>query len=227
LKLTVLVKKALWTGSPCVLKLAELVFDWKLYPRKEIDHAVARKYAAAMKAGAVFPPIRVGLLNGRKIIVDGVHRFTARKLLKIEYIDAVVERFDGEADLFAEAVKNNAGHGKSFTDIELKENIKRLQKYKFDVKEIETITSVPASEIFKESAAPIVTLTTPSGKKVYCNVQKVDCAGQPQIEELIKFKKALQFIRDVAEKGCIPKDDPYFKQLVAECRSALGKLRFS
>lgn len=221
-----LTKKALWSGSPCVLKVADLVMDWKLYPRKEIDHVVAEKYAAAMRAGSVFPPIRVGLLNGRSIIVDGVHRFTARKLLNIEYMDAVVERFDSEADLFAEAVRLNAGHGKSFTDVELKENIKRLQKYKFDIKEIQTITSVPASEIYKESAAPIVTLTTPSGKKIHCNVKKVDCAGQPEVNELIEFKRALQLIRDVAEKGCIPKDDSYFKQLVAECRLALGKVHF-
>ena len=220
-------KKALWTSSPCVLKVAELVMDWKLYPRKEIDHVLVAKYAAAMSAGAVFPPIKVGLLNGRSIIVDGVHRFTARKLLETEYVDAVVERFDSEADLFAEAVRLNAGHGKSFTDAELKENIKRLQKYKFDVKEIQTITSIPASEIYRESAAPIVELTTPSGKKIYCNVKKVGCAGQPEVTELIEFKRALQLIRDVAQKGCIPADDAYFKELVRDCRSALGKVRFN
>jgi hypothetical protein len=220
-------KKALWTSSPCVLKIADLIMDWKLYPRKEIDHVVAEKYAAAMRTGSVFPPIRIGLLNGKSIIVDGVHRVTARKLLNIEYMDAVVERFDSEADLFAEAVRLNAGHGKTFTDVELRENIKRLQKYKFSVKDIQTIVSVPASEIYKESAAPIVTLATPSGKKIHCNVQKVDCAGQPDVRELIQFKQALQLIRDVAQKGCIPKDDPYFKSLVTECRLALGKVRFN
>ena len=62
-----------WSSAPIRLeKIDELVFDWRLYPRKSIDYRIVYRYAKALKAGAVFPPIKVGLLNGVKIIVDGV-----------------------------------------------------------------------------------------------------------------------------------------------------------
>jgi len=218
-----------WDSAPVrVEKISDLVFDWSLYPRKEVDHrVVVENYARALKASCVFPTVKVGLFQGKKIIVDGVHRVSARKLNGIEYVDCSEMPFDSEAELFAEAVRLNSTHGKSFSEVELKANIRRLQKYKFSVKDIQAITSVPASEIYRESAAPIATLTTPSGRKIHCNIQKVDCDGQPNGRELVQFKKALILIRDVAQKGCIPTDDEFFKELISQCRLALGKVRFN
>ncbi len=217
-----------WERAPAhVEKISDLTLDWGLYPRKEVDHKdVVRSYARAIDAGCIFPTVKVGLFRGKKVIVDGVHRVSARKLKNIDYVDCSELPFDSEAELFAEAVRLNAGHGKSFTETELKDNIKRLKKFKFSVKEIQAITSVPASEIYRESAAPIAILTTPSGRKINCNIQKIDCAGQPDIRELLQFKNALMLIRDVARKGCIPTDDALFKELVTQCRSALQKVRF-
>lgn len=222
-------KQKNWDKAPVrVEKISDLALDWSVYPRKEIDHKDrVRNYARALDAGCVFPTVKVGLFRGKKIIVDGVHRIRARELNKIDYVDCSELPFDIEADLFAEAVRLNASHGKSFTEIELKDNIRRLQKFKFSIKDIQAITSVPASEIYRESAAPIVTLTTPSGKKIHCNVQKIDCTGQPNTRELIQFKNALILIRDVAQKHCIPTDDPYFKELVTQCRLALQNVRFN
>jgi len=218
-----------WDRAPVrIEKISDLTFDWSLYPRKEIDHTeVVRNYARALDAGCVFPTVKIGLFRGKKIIVDGVHRVSARKLKKIDYVDCSELPFENEAELFAEAVRLNAGHGKSFTETELKANIRRLQKFKFSVKDIQAITSVPASEIYRESAAPIITLTAPGGRKIHCNIQKVDCNGQPSTHELIQFKNALMLIRDVARKGCIPMDDPYFKALVTQALSALRKVRFN
>jgi len=211
-----------WDRAPVrVEKIADLIFDWSLYPRMEVDHKnVVENYARALEAGCVFPTVKVGLLVGKKIIVDGVHRVSARKLKGIDYVECAELPFDSEAELFAEAVRLNSSHGKSFSKEELEANIKRLQKYKFDVKDIVALTHVPASEIYRESAAPITSLTAPCGKKIYCN-------GQPNGRELVQFKKALMLIRDVARSGCIPTDDLFFKNLVLECREALGKVRFN
>lgn len=209
-------------------KISDLVFDWRLYPRKEIDHKdVVRNYARALKAGCIFPTVKIGLFHGKKVIVDGVHRVNARKLNNVDYVDCSELPFDSEAELFAEAVRLNAGHGKSFSEDELKANIRRLQKYKFSVKEIQRLTSVPAAEIYKESAAPIISLTSPSGRTIHCSIQKVDCDGQPNGRELVRFKDALMLIRDVARKGCIPTEDGFLRELVKQCREALGKVRFN
>lgn len=102
-----------WEGAPLRLeKIDDLVLDWRLYPRKEVDMSVVQRYAMALQAGANFPPIKVGIFNGKKIIVDGVHRVRSRQLLKIPYIEALILKFDSEAELFAEAVRLNSVHGK-------------------------------------------------------------------------------------------------------------------
>jgi len=211
-----------WDNAPVrVEKVSDLVLDWRLYPRMEVDHKdVVRSYARAMKAGCVFPTIKVGLFSGKKIIVDGVHRVSALKLNKIDHADCSELPFNGEAELFAEAVKFNSSHGKAFSEVELKENIRRLQKYKFSVKDIVTLTHVPTSEIYHETVAPITVLKAPCGKNIYCT-------GQPNGQELVAFKKALMLIRDVARSGCIPTDDELFKNLILECRLALGKVKFN
>jgi len=211
-----------WDLAPIIVeKIADLVFRWDLYPRHGVDHKdVVRNYARALRAGCVFPPVKVGFLNEKKIIVDGVHRIRSRQLLNIEYVDCATLRFESEAELFAEAVRLNSNHGKSFTVEEIDRNITRLRKYNFDVKDIVAITHVPASEITRESAAPVKVLRAPCGKKIYCT-------GQPDVRELVEFKNALMLIRDVAGCDCIPRDDPLFKGLVLECREALGRMKFN
>jgi hypothetical protein len=213
-----------WDKAPvCVEKISSLVWDLNLYPRCMVDRETVEKYARALKAGSVFPPVKVGLLNGEKIIVDGVHRIRARKLLGIEYIECAELPFKSMAELFAEAVRLNSSHGKTLSKKDLKWSIKQLQKFKFSVKEIVALAHVPASEIHRITPS-IKSLTTPSGKKWNC---KPECSSrQPNIREILEFKNALIFIRDAARKGCIPKDDPLFKQLVTECRLALGGIRF-
>lgn len=201
-------------------KIADLVMDWRLYPRKEVDHNVVNNYANAMLAGSAFPSVKIGIFSGKKIIVDGVHRVSARKQLKIEYIGCAVMNFDSEAMLFAEAVRLNSGHGKSFTEVELDANIRKLKKYKFDVNEIQSIVHVPASEITRETTRPITTVTLPSGKKMSCTEIK---PGENGVEGLICLKNALFIVCNWAESNKIP-DEPPFKELAVRIRLALGKL---
>jgi len=40
-----------------VEKIADLVLDWRLYPRKEIDQQVVETYAKALQADSVFPSV--------------------------------------------------------------------------------------------------------------------------------------------------------------------------
>lgn len=212
-----------WDKAPVsVQKIEDLVFDWRLYPRKQIDQQVVENYARALRAGSVFPSVKVGLFNGRKILVDGVHRVSSRKLLKIGYVDCSILPFHSEAELFAEAVRLNSSHGKAFCEIELKENIKRLQKYKFDTNDIVAICHLPASEITRETARPITSVTLPNGRKVSCTDVK---PGEHGVHGLICLKNALIIVSNWSESGKIP-DEPPFRELVTRARVALGKVRF-
>jgi len=209
-----------WDRAPVrIEKIDDLVLDWTIYPRRDIDYSIVHRYAKALRAGSVFPPVKIGLFAGKKIIVDGVHRTESRRVLDIDYVDCAILPFESEAELFAEAVKCNSNHGRPFRPVDIKANIKRLKEYKFDVKDIVALTHVPASEIYREATAPIKVLKAPCGKNVYCN-------REPDVRELIQFKKALILIRNVARSGCIP-DDALFRDLVKQCREALGKVRFN
>jgi len=213
-----------WDKAPTRLeKIADLIFDWNIYPRKELDQQVVRAYAKALQSGSIFPPIKVGLFKGQKIVVDGFHRAHSRILLNTAYIECSTLPFQSEAELFAEAVQLNSSHGKTFTDIEVKASIRRLQRYNFNVKDIVSIIHIPASAIRQESTKPITILTLPSGKKLSC--AKVN-PGEHGVHGLICLKNALIIVSNWAEEQKIP-DEPTFRELVARARVALKKVQFN
>ena len=203
-------------------KIADLLFDYNLYPRKEIDKQKINDYAKAMKTGATFPPIKVGLFEGNKIVIDGFHRAHARIQLKIEYIECQSLQFQSEAELFAEAVRANSSHGKPFTAIEVKANIRRLRRYNFDPKDIVNIVHIPASEIRSESTKPILVLTLPSGKKLSCLKVR---PGRDGVYGLSCLRNALTIVANWAEEEKIP-NDQVFKALVERVQGALNKTPF-
>lgn len=76
--------------------LAELGLDWELQriPITQIDRtaslanqarfepvqeALVERYTTALSQGAVFPPIIVGIVNGKYVVADGNHRFLANE----------------------------------------------------------------------------------------------------------------------------------------------------
>jgi hypothetical protein len=213
-----------WDKAPTKLeKIADLLFDWNIYPRKEVNNQTVKAYAKALKSGSTFPPIRVGLFKGQKIVVDGFHRAHSRIFLKIAYIECSTLPFQNEAELFAEAVRLNSSHGKTFTEIEVKASIRRLQRYNFNIKDIVSIVHIPASAIRQESTKPITILTLPSGKKLSCVKVK---PGEHGVHGLICLKNALIIVSEWAEEKEIP-DEPSFRELVARTSAALKKVRFN
>lgn len=204
-------------------KIADLVMDWRFYPRKQIDHTVVETYVRAMEAGANFPYVKIGLFRGQKIIVDGVHRITARKQLKVEYIECLTLPIDDEGHLFAEAVRFNSSHGKSFTSEETMDNIRRLKKYHFDVKSIQTLVSVPAKEIISEYTRPILSVRMPNGKMKPCS--QIDPVNSG-IDGEICLKNALLIVCRFTEAGRVP-SDPFVKGLARRVEAALKKIDLS
>jgi len=199
-------------------KISDLVLEWSLYPRMEVDHKdVVRSYARALRAGCVFPTVKVGLFRGKKILVDGVHRVRAHELNGIDCADCSELPFESEAELFAEAVRLNSDHGKAFSEVEVKANITRLKRYKFDVNEIVALTHVPATEIYREAAAPIHVLTSPSGRKI-------GVGHAPDPNDLVEFKNALKLCLKWADSGKVQLGNAETAALVIRSHLAFGKV---
>jgi len=114
-----------------IFHLDELEFPEDLYPRAKSEpwweHVV--RYADEMKAGSTFPPVSVGILGERSIVVDGWHRCVAYRKLGLEYVPAQVTVYSSEKEIFIAAVRANAIHGIQLTPRDKVRIISRLEEW--------------------------------------------------------------------------------------------------
>jgi len=147
-----------------LIKIKDLVLDEKYYPRLKVGWKTAYAYAQAMKTGAKFPPVLVGLFKGKKYLLDGWHRIEAYKNNKEEYIEAELILFKNEKEMFLAAVRCNAVHGKPYSIQEKVDIANRLQGLKVEQIQISKITGIPLDRL------PVLinrkTLTLPNGTKI-------------------------------------------------------------
>ena len=147
-----------------LLKISDLTIDSELYPRIKSGWLTAYQYAQAMKANSVFPPITVGIYRKKKYVVDGVHRIEAKKMLKEEYIDAIVKTYESEREMFVDAVKLNSAHGRQLSVQEKVRIIYKLKKMRFKLQEISELIKVPIDKIGLLQQRII---TGPKGEPIY------------------------------------------------------------
>jgi ParB-like chromosome segregation protein Spo0J len=95
------------------LPIEKLVEDFNFYPRHSVDSTTVSHYADAMKAGAVFPPIRVDAKSLR--VIDGFHRLAAHRRAGINEILVSLEETADEADFFERAIVANSAHGHRYS----------------------------------------------------------------------------------------------------------------
>lgn len=93
------------------LKAAELVLDFSLYPRNNVDSHNIKNLIDALAAGEPLPPVVIDKKSKR--VVDGFHRVKAYlKFLGDEAKIEVIEKtYKSDAQLFVDAMRYNATHG--------------------------------------------------------------------------------------------------------------------
>jgi hypothetical protein len=92
------------------VRLADIVLEPALQVRHAMDEPTVRQYADAMRAGAVFPPIKVARPNGACLLVGGWHRVAAAKAVGRDTIEAIVLDAPMEALRWI-AAQDNMTHG--------------------------------------------------------------------------------------------------------------------
>lgn len=97
------------------IKAATLVLDYDLYPRPQIDSQHVMEIAAALEAGMELPPVIYDQKTKR--VSDGFHRVRAN--IKVFGEDCEImgigKRYRTERDIFLDAMKYNAAHGKNLS----------------------------------------------------------------------------------------------------------------
>jgi len=147
-----------------LLKISDLILDSDLYPRMKTGWLTAYQYAQAMRAKSNFPPINVGVYQGKKYVIDGWHRIEAKKMLKEEYIDAIVIKYNTTREMFLESVKLNSTHGRQLSVQEKVRIISKLKEMHFKMEEISEIIKIPLDKIGILEAR---TITGPKGEPIY------------------------------------------------------------
>lgn len=94
------------------VKLASLVFDYDLYPRRVINDDQVTTLCDALRAGVALPPPTVDSKSNR--VVDGWHRCRAHERINGHDAEITVElrQYPDDATMLEEAVRLNATHGR-------------------------------------------------------------------------------------------------------------------
>lgn len=148
-----------------LMKISELVFEPTLYPRMTTNWITAYEYAQAMRAGAAFPPILVGSIDGKNYVVDGWHRCEAKRQLKDEYVSADIKRYSDFKEMFLDAVNLNVNHGRPLSMQEKVMIIDKLKDMRFTIEKISEIVRIPLDKISRFEARTVINAMT--GEKVY------------------------------------------------------------
>jgi len=165
------------------IHISALTVDMALYPRAFIDRSRVNLYAHAMRAGAKFPAIQTATVEGKHgVVLDGVHRLEACKILKRGTIDADDKGSMTRVEAFADAVRLNAVHGKILTKKERLAAYKRLIAEGYAVEKAAGAVSVSASEISRWRFA---TASKMNGEKISTRIN--NSAMRHQIGELKRF----------------------------------------
>lgn len=128
------------------LPITTLVLDYTIYPRHRIDDETVRRLTEALRAGETFPPIVVDSATLR--VIDGFHRIAAVKNHRGELATIPVkrQRFSNEAEMFAEAIRLNARHGRVLSAFDLARCVSRGQELGLDKNAITRCAAITAEK---------------------------------------------------------------------------------
>ena len=147
-----------------LLKITDLTCDLKLYPRIKLGWLTAYQYSQAMRSGSEFPPIAVGSFEDKLYVVDGRHRIEARKLLKEDYVQGTVKPYSSFKEMFVDAVKLNAVHGRPLSVQEKVRIVDMLKEYGIEMEAITEIVKIPIDKI---EMFTVRTIIKPNGEREY------------------------------------------------------------
>ena len=131
------------------MKLASLVFDFDLYPRRQIDTQHVHYMGMALDAGTDFPPILIDKASKR--IVDGFHRarMFAKKLGPKASVQVIEKSYRSEADMFLDAVRHNASHGRMLAPFDRTHCVLRAEALEIEPEQIASAMQITADVVGK------------------------------------------------------------------------------
>lgn len=101
------------------IQIADIISDPLFQVRAKLDPKTVTRYVDVKKTGGELPPVRIMLVNGAPMLVDGWHRLEAARKLGEPLITAEIT-IGTEADLQWAAAEANLAHGLPLKKAELR-----------------------------------------------------------------------------------------------------------
>lgn len=119
-------------SKPVAVRVADLVMDFNVYPRHHLDSTHVGHIVDAYESGSELPPVIVDKKSSR--LVDGFHRATGRKRMHGDdaTIMVIYKTYPSEKELFLDAVRMNAGHGRKIDSFDRVRCAKIGERLKID-----------------------------------------------------------------------------------------------
>jgi hypothetical protein len=150
-------------------KAAELVEDFSLYPRSQVDGAHVAQMVFTLEAGNTLPPIIIDMTSRR--VIDGFHR--RRAMLRAFGDEAEIEvearKYASEKDMYLDAMMLNSRHGKGITGAEQTGAILKAKAFRISADAIAAslgITQERVSAIMDTKVASIRQGVTAVGRMI-------------------------------------------------------------
>jgi hypothetical protein len=130
-----------------IVRCAELVLDFEVYPRASIDSQRIGELAEAIRAGEMLPPVIVDRKTKR--VVDGFHRIKA--LVRLHHSDAKVgviwRDYASDWELLKDAAQINVRHGKPLDSLSRDRVILQAERFKVDRVEVARVLAIRAQTV--------------------------------------------------------------------------------
>ena len=117
------------------VSIAELILDFDLYPRTQIDSSHVRYMRIAHEGGTILPQPIIDKKSKR--VIDGFHRISMYKRIdKSMKIEVIEKNYASDAEMFADAMRLNAHHGRNLSPFDRAHCIIRAESLGMTVEQI-------------------------------------------------------------------------------------------
>jgi hypothetical protein len=129
------------------IKLSEIVLDFSLYPRAEVNKQHISYMLEAHTAGTKFPPIVIDKKSKRAI--DGFHRhgMYKRALGDEATVEVVEKSYRSEREMFLDAMRMNAAHGRALSTFDRTRCIVLAQQLKMTHAEVASALQITVEKV--------------------------------------------------------------------------------
>jgi hypothetical protein len=205
------------------IEVSKIVLDESLFPRNGVSDFHVARLANAFKSGAKLPPVTLEARTNR--LVDGWHRVEMFKREGVATTDYIAKTYKNEADLFADAVRLNIGHGAPLDLYSVRSAIIRLTTYGYTKQAIAECVRMPLEQIEKIERGFASDATT--GAPVALKGGLSHLAGhtlddhQREINRRYSGPKAIFFVRQIAgllANGMHPDSKMFADEMDALCK---------